>query len=383
MEKKVTGESKMFEKLRKSKLMFWSVEVLVIVLIIMGLSEISFIFEPVVAFFSTWLIPLVAALFLYYMFNPFIKMLNTRLHIKRQISVPILMVVLLGLIALGLVTLVPKVVHQVTQMVNALPQLVTDIQVSAAKASHYAWYQELNIGKYVNKLSAAKMATSIFKSFADGIPNLVGSVAGLFFSLITIPMVFFFMLKDGKKFVPSIQRLFPERYREEVGVAFARMDDTLSHYISGQALECLFVGVFMGTGYTIIGQPNALLLALIAMVTQLIPYLGPYIGAVPSVLLASTISWKQVAFVLAITVVVHLIDGNFIYPNVIGRSLDVHPLTIVIILLVVSHLYGVIGTVLAIPVYAVLKTIFIYFWQLFLIRRRKDAGKVAADDEAS
>ncbi len=349
--------------------MYWSLEVLIIVWIIFGMSKVSFLFAPVATFFSTWLIPLVAALFLYYLFDPVIKLLDHRLHLRRAWSVPLLLVVLAGLLVLGGVTLVPKVVHQVSDMIGALPQLVTDTRRFAAHASRYHWYQELNLDQYVQRLNAEKMAGGIIKSFASGLPNIVGSVAGAFFSIITIPMVLFFMLKDGKKFVPSVQRLFPERYQHEVGVAFARMDDTLSHYISGQALECLFVGVFMGTGYTIIGQPYSLLLALIAMVTQLIPYLGPYIGAIPSVLVASTIGWKQVAFVIMITVIVHLIDGNFIYPNVIGRSLDVHPLTIVIILLVVSHLYGIIGTVLAIPVYAVVKTIVIYVWHLVRLHR--------------
>lgn len=369
------------KKVRNSRIMFWSLEILIIVWIVIGLNQVSFLFEPVAIFFSTWLIPLVAALFLYYLFNPFIKLVDKHLHMSRAWSVPLLMVILLGLIALGLITLVPKVVNQVEQLIAALPALVDDTRAFAAHASHYTWYQELHLAKYVNKLSAAKMAGGIINSFASGIPDLVGSVAGAFFSLITIPMVLFFMLKDGNKFVPSIQRLFPDRFHDEVGVAFARMDDTLAHYISGQAIECLFVGIFMGTGYTIIGQPYALLLALIAMVTQLIPYLGPYIGAIPSVLLASTIGWKQVMFVILITVVVHLIDGNFIYPNVIGRSLDVHPLTIVIILLVVSHLYGIIGPVLAIPVYAVLKTIVIYVWHLIQLRRRKGTIVEKAEDE--
>lgn len=353
------------QRLRDSKLLFWSLEGLIIVWIIFGLHKVAFIFTPIAIFFSTWLIPLVAALFLYYLFNPIIKFLERKMGLRRGLSVPLLLLVLIGLIVLGGVTLFPKVLHQVSQMIAGIPQLVQDVHKVAAHASNYTWYQELNLDKYVNQLNAERIAGGIFKSFAKGIPDLVGSLAGTLLSVITVPMVLFFMLKDGKKFVPSIQRLFPENYQDEVGVAFARMDDALAHYISGQAIECLFVGIFMGIGYTVLGQPYALLLALIAMVTQLIPYLGPYLGAIPSVLVASTIGWKQVALVITLTVIVHLIDGNFIYPNVIGRSLEIHPLTIVIILLVVTNIFGILGTILAIPVYAVVKTVMIYVWGLF------------------
>ncbi len=348
--------------------MFWSLEILIIVGIVNGLTAVSFIFQPVVTFFSTWLIPLVAALFLYYIFNPLISLLE-RMHVKRVVSVPLLFVLLIGGIVLLFATLIPSVVHQFTQLLASLPSLLHNTQDVVAKASHYRWYQEMNVGKQLAKIKPAKIVSALFNSVSSGLPGIVGSVAGIFFSLITIPMVFFYMLKDGKNFVPSVERLFPERYREDVGAVFLRMDDTLSHYISGQAIECVFVGVFMGISYSLIHQPYGLLLAVFSGLATLIPYLGPYVGLLPALLVASTQGWKQILLVIAVTIVVHTIDGNFIYPNVIGRSLDVHPLTIVIILLVVSHLYGLVGTILAIPVYAVAKTIVIYVWQIIRIRQ--------------
>lgn len=358
----------MLDKIRNSKLMFWSLEILIIVGIINGLSAVSFIFRPVGTFFSTMLIPLVTALFLYYIFNPLIKMLE-RMHVKRIVSVPILFVLLLGLIALAFSTLIPNVVHQFTQLIAAIPSLLHSMRGVIAKYSHYHWYQEMNVGKQLAKIKPEKIASGIFKSVSTGLPGIVGSVAGTIFSLITIPIVLFYMLKDGKQFVPSVERLFPERYRGDIASLFDRMNDTLSHYISGQAIECIFIGVFMGVSYVIIHQPYGLLLAVFSGVATVVPYLGPYIGLIPAVLIAGTQGWKQVLLVIAATIIVHTIDGNFIYPNVIGRSLDVHPLTIIIILLVVSHLYGLVGTILAVPVYAVVKTIVIYVWQIVQIRQ--------------
>ncbi|KRL86488.1 membrane protein [Lacticaseibacillus pantheris DSM 15945 = JCM 12539 = NBRC 106106] len=360
----------MFERLRQSKLMFWSVEILILVLIIAGLSSVTFIFQPVATFFSIWLIPLVSALFLYYMFNPFVKMME-RMKVPRGLALAILMLVLAGLVYLIVVWAVPAMLRQVARLVLALPTLVKDFQTVLAKASHYSWYQALDLDDAISHINASKITASILKSTSAGLPDFLGSAVGTFFSVITVPIIFFYMLKDGHRFVPAVQRLFPTSINDEVGEVFRRLNDTLAHYIAGQALECIFVGVMTGLGYWIIGQPYALLLAIIAGVVTMIPYLGPYIGIIPALLVSVNMGWGQMFGIVAVVIVVHVVDGNFIYPNIIGRSLDIHPVTIIILLLLASHLYGLLGTILSIPVYAVAKNVVVYLWQVLQLRRRE------------
>ncbi|WP_054749184.1 AI-2E family transporter [Lacticaseibacillus thailandensis] len=156
-----------------------------------------------------------------------------------------------------------------------------------------------------------------------------------------------------------------------MGEVFKRLNSTLSHYIAGQALECIFVGVMTGLGYWLIGQPYTLLLAIVAGVVTMVPYLGPYIGIIPALLVAVNMGWGHILAIVLVVIVVHVIDGNFIYPNIIGRSLDIHPVTIIIVLLLASHLYGLLGTILSIPLYAVAKNVVVYLWQLLQLRRRE------------
>ncbi|WP_054749183.1 AI-2E family transporter [Lacticaseibacillus thailandensis] len=170
----------MFERLRRSKLMFWSVEALIIVLIVVGLSSVSFIFQPVATFLSIWLIPLVSALFLYYMFHPFVKMME-RMKVPHGVALTILMVVLAGLLYLIVVWAVPAMLRQLARLVLALPTMVQDLQQLLAKASHFTWYQDLHLDDAMGHINATKITTGILKATTAGLPDFLGSAVGTIF----------------------------------------------------------------------------------------------------------------------------------------------------------------------------------------------------------
>ncbi|WP_179395110.1 AI-2E family transporter [Lacticaseibacillus absianus] len=356
----------MFEKLRQSKLMFWSVEALILVVLVIGVSNLGFLFAPVATFFSTLLIPIIAAGFLFYLFNPLIKLLG-RAHVPRGIAIALVFLVVLGGLVLIIAAIIPNLVTQITQLITGLPDALAALRKVIRQMAHYKWYQQFDVDAVLSKLKVepSKLLAQVLGGFSTGLPGLLGSVAGVVIDVITIPVLLFYMLKDGDKFVPAVQRFFPDRYAGEIATVFTRMSETLSHYIAGQALECLFVGLATFIGYLIIGQPYAFLLGFIAGVVTIIPYLGPYIGIAPALVVAATQGWSQVAFVIIVVLIVQQTDGNLIYPNVIGRSLDIHPMTIIILLLVVGNLYGILGTILAVPVYGVVKTVLSYALELY------------------
>ncbi|WP_056989140.1 AI-2E family transporter [Lacticaseibacillus camelliae] len=364
----------MFQKIRESRLMFWSLEALIIVGLIIGLTNLSFLFKPIATFFSTLLIPFIAAGFLFYLFNPLVNWLG-KLKIPRGVAIALIFVVVLALLGFLVATIIPNLIDQVTQLISGLPGFVRELRQALTQLSHYRWYQKFEVGKLVSKMQVepAKMLQSVVGNFTAGVPGLIGSVASVVIGAITIPVLLFYMLKDGNRFVPAIQRLLPDRYGEEIQTVFTRMNQTLSHYIAGQAIECLFVGTFTFIGYLVIGMPYAFLLGFVAGVVTIIPYLGPYIGIAPALLIAMTIGWGKVALVIVVVLIVQQTDGNLIYPNVIGRSLNIHPLTIIVLLLVAGNIWGILGTILAVPVYAVAKTVLTYALELYRFHRTQAA----------
>lgn len=362
----------LFERLRESRLMYWSLEALIIVILIICLSNLSFLFAPIATFFSTLLIPFLVAGFLFYLFNPLINLM-TKAHIPRAGAIIFVFLVVIGLIGLLIATIIPNLIDQITQLVTGLPALLKNLRTELSELSRYRWYQQFGVAKLIAKLKVepATILPKILGGFTSGVPSLIGSVAGTVISVITIPVLLFYMLKDGERLVPAVQRVFPDKYQTEISTVFTRMSSTLSHYIAGQAIECLFVGSFTFIGYLIIGMPYAFLLGFIAGVVTIIPYLGPYIGIAPALMVALTQGWGKVVLVIVVVLIVQQTDGNLIYPNVIGRSLDIYPLTIIVLLLVAGNLWGILGTILAVPAYAVGKTIVTYAAELYRFHKQQ------------
>ncbi|MBU3851531.1 MAG: AI-2E family transporter [Candidatus Paralactobacillus gallistercoris] len=371
----------MFERLRNSRILFWSLEILLVVTIIFMLSKISFVFHPVTAFISTLFTPILVAGFLYYLFNPLVNLLE-KIKIPRNLGILIVFLVFFGGLGMIIALVIPNLVTQLTQLTIHLPGLVRHFQAALRDLVAHPWFKHLHVQEYINNLNLQpSVILKNVMAHLTGISGFISSVTGFVITAITVPVFLFYFLRDGHKFIPSIQRILPHRYNAQVAELMHKMNQTISHYIAGQAIECLFVGTFTFIGYALIQMPYAYLLGFIAGITTIIPYLGPYIGIAPALCIAATISFPKVILVCIVVIIVQQIDGNLIYPNVIGRTLKIHPLTIMMILLVAGNLYGIIGTILAIPVYAICKTVIIYLHNIYQIRHNIDKNiKIESKD---
>lgn len=355
----------MFEKIKNSKLMFWSVEILIIATLILVSSKIDFVFQPIGTFFTTLFAPILIAGFLYYLLNPLVGLLM-KLGVKRLVAIALIFILLIGMIVIIFMSIIPNLVEQLVSLAKNIPGFVSNmqnwLQELADRATRFPLFKELDVDKYISNLDVS--AGSIIQQSLTGVTNGLGSVIGkittVVLLLITVPFILFYMLKDGEKLVPNIERLFPEKQRENIKGLLQQLNKTLSDYISGQAIECLFVGTFTFLGYLLIGVDYAFLFGVIAGLTNLIPYLGPYLGLAPALIYTFFDSPTKALLCILIVLVVQQVDGNVIYPNVIGKSLNIHPLTIILILLVAGNLSGILGVFLGVPVYAILRTLVIF-----------------------
>ncbi|QBR48420.1 AI-2E family transporter [Leuconostoc kimchii] len=368
----------MFLNQKLKKLFFWTIELLALALLILIVSGFDFLMRPISVFISTVFVPLLVAGFLYYVLKPILKLVQKiKIHgwqIPRQAAVILTFLFFLSVIAGVIVVLVPTLVREITNLITALPGFAQDMQRFTTETINSKWFENLNLSINVNQVRDAvgKYAASFLTITAGTLGSIVSTVTSVTINLVTIPVVLFYMLSDGERLVPAIKKMFPERHADKITELTTKMDNTIERYISGQAIEMLFVGVTMAIGYFIIGQPYAWLLAVIAGITNIVPYIGPWIGVIPALLVASTQSWEQCLFVLIVMTVVQQLDGNFIYPNVIGKSLAIHPLTIMILLMVAGNLWGIVGMILVVPVYAVFRVIIKFVFELISLTKSKD-----------
>lgn len=351
----------LFDKLKQSKLMFWSFELLILATLILVSSKISFVFQPIGTFFSTLFAPVLIAGFLYYILNPIVGLLM-KTKMKRIWAVAIVLLLLVAALVWILLSVIPSLVQQISSLASNTPNFIHQVETWLAEVAQWSVFKDVDINKYFEQLDISY--GTIIQQFLSGLSNSLGSIVGTIASativIITAPFILFYMLKDGEKLVPNIKRFFPEKRREQIVELLGQLNKTLANYISGQAIECLFVGTFTFLGYFALGVDYAFLFGVIAGLTNLIPYLGPYLGLAPAFLVTVFNDPFKALLCCVVVLIVQQLDGNIIYPNVIGKSLKIHPLTIIIVLLVAGNIAGLLGIFLGVPFYAICKTIISY-----------------------
>ena len=354
----------------KSRILYWSLEILIIASLIYVLTKIQFIFHPIVTFFQTLFAPVLIAVFLYYILNPVVTMLE-KIKIKRIWGILIVFILLFSLVALIFVKFIPSLINQLVQLGHTIPGVVDDLTDLANQLSHEKWLQDINIQAYLQKIdiSAGKMIQSMISNLTSGMGSIISSVTTTLVTMITVPIMLFYMLKDGHRMIPNIERYLPERMKDDTVVLLHKMSQTLSSYISGQVMECIFVAIMTFIGYKLSGIPYAFLFSVIAGATNMIPYLGPYLGLAPAMITSLFVSPVKAILCAIVVLIVQQIDSNIIYPSIIGKSLDIHPMTIIIILLVAGNLAGVFGMFLGVPIYAIVKTIVSYLYEVYQLHK--------------
>ena len=207
------------------------------------------------------------------------------------------------------------------------------------------------IDNIANSIQDIAMVASVW------IVSFLSSVVQASLVAILIPFFFIYMLKDHEKFAPSVYKYFNGERREWVKMTLKEIDGVLRSYVQGQVFISFLLAMFMLLGYLVMGLDYALLLAIFAFFMNMIPFIGPWISFTPALIIALIQDPTLIIWVYVVTLAAQQIESNFITPNVMGKTLDIHPLTVITIILAAGNIAGFIGIIIAVPFYAVLKVI--------------------------
>ncbi|MEK5147087.1 MULTISPECIES: AI-2E family transporter [Psychrobacillus] len=357
---------------------FSLVLLLMIGLVIMIYDEISFIFVPLTVFLGNVILPIILAVIVYYLLRPILRLLE-KIKIKRVWGILIIFLVLVGLITLLVFLVFPFLKGQIFKLVEELPtyfiQLFNDLDAFLRTSIFKDYYLQIenDVASVLNGLpdEIGEFVQNTVTGIATGISSIVGVLTSFVLAIVTVPFIVFYLLKDGEKLPNFVMKLFPPRMRDDLQEVFTGIDRQISSYIQGQILVSMCIGFMIYIGFTIIQMPYALLLGVIAMVTSVVPYLGPVIAITPAAIIALVTSPLLLVGLAIVWTVVQLIEGKFISPQIMGKSLHVHPITIIFVLITAGSLFGVPGVILGIPGYAILKVIISHFYTLFKKRYNK------------
>lgn len=193
------------------------------------------------------------------------------------------------------------------------------------------------------------------------ITRITRSIVSHVVDAVLVLFLVFYLLRDLKAIKKGIISIFPKSWRKEAIVVLSTVDSKVGAYLRGNILLCLVVGILTGVALRSINMPFSLMLGILAGVLNIIVYVGPWLAGIPAVLLALTPNAPHPLLVISIYIVVQAIDAFILTPLLLGKAVDLMPISVIVSLLVGGQLFGLLGVLLAIPVTATLKVLIYYY----------------------
>lgn len=307
--------------------------------------------------------PFIVGAVMAYLLSPAVIWLQKK-GLRRRGAVAVIFIWITVLSALLLFLLLPKLYLELGRLSVVLPERFQVIYDYAQNAKEY--YSRAGLPSEISGLIDEKFIEGqnfLIKWLESIIENLPGLIASLGL-LILAPILAIYFLIDWKKISDSVIKTVPGKFRGEWCRFLQETDYIIRRYIQGNIIDALIVGLLIGIGVKLIGMEYSLIIGVICGITNLIPYFGPILGAIPSVLLALSKSPVMAVKVFLIIFIIQQIDGNIINPRLMSDKVGLHPLWVVFALLAGGELGGLLGMFIAIPLAAIIRLIFrdIYYY---------------------
>ncbi len=295
---------------------------------------------------------LIFSALLAYIIDPLATFLESR-GLKRSGATAIVFLMIVGIMALSFLVLAPMLVNQIVSIQQSLKGGHADAMVKQIEQMVVTHFSSIGI-KEVNIADRLQAyAASTAEWFFDHILDMVS----LLTNIIIIPFIVFFLLKDGRQIKKQFVSLMPNRYFELSLNLLHKMDEQLGNYLRGQFLDAAVVGILSTLALWALNVKYAFLFGAFAGVANLIPYLGPVLGATLAIIVTvvDTGQASAAASILVAFIVVKLIDDAVIQPMIIAKSVDMHPLVVLLAVIIGGKFFGILGMLLSVPATGFLK----------------------------
>lgn len=321
---------------------------LLLVLSVLSLFYLSFLLINV-------LVLIAISVLLGFIFAPFVRILEGK-GFTRTVSTFIVFLIVGILFYFGLSFVIPKFFFQMDQVIASLKDFSLNEELNDLEKKILGVFPLFNKGELAKKVQG--IISTSFNDAINHITQYVSSIVSIAAFLVIVPFITFYLLKDSAYIHKGLIHVVPNKYFEMSYWILKRITLQLGRFVRGWIFDAVFVGVAIGFGFYFIGLPNALPLGVIAGIGHLIPYFGPIIGGIPAILLSimQTGDLSQVPLIMMIVALTYTLDNGFVQPYVFSKSVDMHPIIIILLIIIGGELFGLIGMLLAVPTATVIKT---------------------------
>ncbi|WP_250675092.1 AI-2E family transporter [Paraclostridium ghonii] len=281
---------------------------------------------------------------------------------KRAIGILLTYIVAFILLALFIQFVLPQLAESILGLVNDIPTYVTDLSNILTK-----YTKDLNLDKEYLDIAVTKFNDfiSYFISIAAGIFPVIGQTLGIVASsvwnIVLGVIVSIYLLIDKERFCALGRKvvcaIFNEKHATRILQLVDRSNTTFGKFISGKIIDSVIIGILTFIVLTIFKMPYVLLISVIIGITNIIPFFGPFIGAIPSTIIILFVSPVQALWFILIIIVIQQIDGNIIGPKILGDSIGISAFWILFSLLVGGRLLGLVGMIIGVPLFAIIYSI--------------------------
>lgn len=290
--------------------------------------------------------------FITYLLHPIVEKLHES-YLPRWLAILIIYLLFFGGVGIGLYKGIPAFTHQLRDLVENAPSLANQYRnwILLVQDQTSAWPDVVQERIDEGIIAAENTLDDILSRVLDLLVAILNSAV----VIAIIPFITFYMLKDINEIKKAIWYLTPRKWRAS-GLQFLKdVDKSLGGYIRGQLLVGVSIGTIAALLFWFVDMKYPLLLGFIVGTTNIIPYFGPIIALIPTIIIAATMSVKMVVTAIIIVAVLQFTEGNILSPLIVGKSLHMHPLMIMLALLAGGEIGGVLGLILAVPILAILK----------------------------
>lgn len=283
---------------------------------------------------------------------------------KRAIATVMVFLSFISLVVLLFVLLIPSFADQINEFIGSAPNVLNNIKNFGEnlfdKLNNIYDYDFTNI-----KEQLYGGLSNVVSGLTVTLPNKVISIASSIVSgglnIIFGLFIAFYMLFDFNNVRKHLFNLLPKSIHADAITLTDRLNKTLKSYVQGTLLIMLLLFIFQSITLAIAGLSSPMLFGMFCAVTNVIPYIGPYIGGIPAIIVGFTISPATGIFTLLAVVIAQFLESYFLNPIVMSKTMKLHPVTIMIGLLIFGHFFGILGMVLATPIISCIKIIFNFF----------------------
>ena len=324
------------------------------------LSKISFLFIPVIDFLSVVMLPVILSGLLFYLLNPLVDLME-KYKINRVLAISIIFVIIAVLLIIGLAVAIPNLQRQVVIFAQNVPSYLEDADrviddlVTKRLPDDFRPQLEQVLAQFSTQATA--WASNISSKAVNWVSALISGTSQVIVALIIMPFMLFYLLRDGKGLRDYITQFLPNKLREPVGKVLSDVNQQLANYVRGQITVAVIVAIMFIIFFKIIGLRYAVALGVTAGVLNLVPYLGSFLAMLPALVLGLIAGPVMLLKVIVVFIVEQTIEGRFVSPLILGSQLNIHPITILFVLLTSGSMFGIWGVLLGIPIYASAKVV--------------------------